>query len=162
MYVFVIVGVMFAVALLLLIAAVTYGRLLIGRQGKALAALRRNGPAFMCRPTMGMQHLAGFILSIDRNDVSLWKVGLRRPVRKQSFPSAGAGVAPATVKINVARSSNGLSVISATGGRLDVAIYPDPGMARAYPVTGPFLDPVVEQIRGALADTPHRPLPRYP
>ncbi|RKT89072.1 hypothetical protein SAMN05421805_12876 [Saccharopolyspora antimicrobica] len=152
MYVFPFLAV--ALALLVLLALVVYGRLVVRNQRKALAALRQNGLAFLCRPTLGMLTFAGYLLSVDRDAVSLWKVGLGRPVRKQSFPSPGARVAPATVKINLARTSSGLSVISSAAERLDVVIYPDPTMSYSAPANGAFLDLVREKIQEHLAHTP--------
>ncbi|MDA3646766.1 hypothetical protein LZ318_41340 [Saccharopolyspora indica] len=152
MYAFLILVV--AMALLLLLALVIYGRLVVRNQRRALAALRQNGLAFLCRPTLGLRSFAGFILSVDRVAVSLWKVGLGQPVRKQTFPSPGADVAPATVKTNVARMSAGLSVASAAGERLDVVIYPDPTMAYSAPADSAFLDLVREKIRDAVARAP--------
>lgn len=152
MYAFLIVVV--ALALLLLLALVIYGRLVVRNQRRALAALRQTGLAVLCRPTMGMRSSAGFILSVDQAAVSLWKVGLGQPVRRQTFPSSGARVAPATVKINVARSSSGLSVASADAERMDVVIYPDPTMSYSTPADGAFLDLVREKIRDTLARTP--------
>ncbi|MEV0699606.1 hypothetical protein AB0I53_17040 [Saccharopolyspora sp. NPDC050389] len=143
-----------ALALLLLLALVIYGRLVVRNQRRALVVLRQNSLAFLCRPTLGMQSLAGFILSVDQDAVSLWKVGLGQPVRKQTFPSPGARVAPTTVKINVARRSSGLSVISSAAERVDVVIYPDPTMSYSAPANGAFLDLVCEKIRENLARTP--------
>ncbi|MDA3646877.1 hypothetical protein LZ318_40760 [Saccharopolyspora indica] len=140
-----------ALLLLLLLALVIYGRLAVRNQRRALAALRQHGLAFLCRPALGLRSLAGFILSVDREAVSLWQVGLGEPVLKQTFPSPGAGVAPATVKINTARRSSGLSVISAAGERVDVVIYPDPTMSYSAPANGAFLDLVHEKIRQNLA-----------
>jgi hypothetical protein len=157
MYVFPLLVVALALALLLLLALVIYGRLVVRNQRKALLALRQNGLAFLCRPTLGMQTLAGFILSVDQDAVSLWKVGLGQPVQKQTFPSPGARVAPATVKINIARRSSGLSVISSAAERVDVVIYPDPTTSYSAPADGAFLDLVCEKIRENLAGTPGAP-----
>ncbi|MGA8113113.1 MAG: hypothetical protein WCA46_05575 [Actinocatenispora sp.] len=151
MYVFLILGVALALALLLLLALVIYGRLAVRNQRRALAALRQNGLAFLCRPTLGMRSLAGFVLSVDHDAVSLWKVGLGQPVRRQSFPSPGARVEPTTVKVNVARRSSGLSVISSAAERVDVVIYPDPTMSYSAPADAAFLDVVCERIRATLA-----------
>ncbi|MER7083722.1 hypothetical protein SAMN02982929_00613 [Saccharopolyspora kobensis] len=142
-----------ALALLVFLALVICGRLLVGNQRKTLAVLRQNGLAFLCRPTLGMRSFAGYVLSIDRDAVSLWKVGLGEPVRKQTFPSHGARVAPAVVKINVARTSPGLSVISATAERVDVVIHPDPTMSYSAPANGALLDLVREKIQEHLART---------
>ncbi|QKG19917.1 hypothetical protein [Actinomadura verrucosospora] len=142
-----------ALVLLPLLALVVYGRLAVRNQRRTLAALRRDGLAFLCRPTLGLRTLAGFILSIDQNSVALWKVGLGRPARIRSFPSAGAEVAPATVRINTARSSSGLSIISATAERVDVAVYPDPTMAYSRPADDAFLGLVRDKIREHLART---------
>lgn len=148
-YIFAIVVV--ALALLPVLALVVYGRLVVRNQRKALLALRRNGLAYLCRPTMGMFRLAGFILSVDQEAVCLWKVGLGRPVQKQTFPGRGATVAPTTVKINVARRSPGLSVTSSTGERADVVIYPDPTLSYSAPVEGPLLEVVCDDVRRELA-----------
>ncbi|MFB4320110.1 hypothetical protein [Actinomadura sp. 21ATH] len=139
-----------ALALLLLLALVIYGWLAVRNQRRILEALRRNGPAFLCRPTLGMRHVAGFILSVDQNAVTLWRVGLGRPAPLRSFPSAGATVAPATVRVNAARRTSGLSVVSTAGERVDVAIYPDPTMAYSSPADGAFLDLVNDRIREHL------------
>ncbi|MDA3629329.1 hypothetical protein OU415_28135 [Saccharopolyspora sp. WRP15-2] len=146
-----------ALALLLLLALVIYGRLVVRNQRRSLAVLRQNGLAFLCRPTLGMLSSAGFILSVDHNAVSLWKVGLGEPVRKQAFPSPGARVAPTTVKINVARRSSGLSVISSAAERVDVVIYPDPTMSYSAPAGGALLDLVREKIQEELARIPRSP-----
>src|SRR4051812_13382604 len=98
MYVFPLLAVALAL-LLLLLALVIYGRLVVRNHRRALVVLRQNGLAFLCRPTLGMQSLAGFILSVDQVAVSLWKVGLGQPMRKLTFPSPGARVVPTTVKI---------------------------------------------------------------
>ncbi|MBO2458268.1 hypothetical protein [Actinomadura violacea] len=143
-----------ALALLPLLALVIYGRLAVRNQRRTLAALRRDGLAFLCRPTLGMRNMAGFILSIDQNSVALWKVGIRRPKRIQAFPSTGAKVAPATVRINTARRSSGLSIISATTERVDVVIYPDPTMAYSRPADDAFLALVRDKIQENLARAP--------
>jgi len=143
-----------ALALLLLLTLVIYGRLVVRNQRKALGALRQNGLAFLCRPTLGMQNLAGFILSVDQNSVALWKVGLGQPVQIRVFPSTGARVAPTTVKVNLARRSSGLSITSAATERLDVVIYPDPTMSYSSPADGAFLDLVRDKIQESLARTP--------
>ncbi|BCJ38491.1 hypothetical protein Athai_59940 [Actinocatenispora thailandica] len=142
--------VLLALLALLVSGLVVYGRMLVRNQRRVLESLRRNGLAFLCRPTMGMRSMAGFILGIDRNAVSLWKVGLGQPKRTQTIPSHGARVVPATVRINVARSSPGLSVLSAGGSRVDVAVYPDPTMGYSAPTKGPSLDLVGQQIQQAL------------
>jgi hypothetical protein len=139
-----------ALVLLLLIGLAVYGRLVVNNQRKSLAALRQHGVAFLCRPRLGMQHLAGYILSVDQEAVSLWKVGLRRPVRKSDFPSLGATVTPAPVKINVARTSTGVSLVSAAGQRIDVVIYPDPTMSYSTPTDGALLELVCDEIRKSL------------
>lgn len=154
MYAFLFLLLVVALALLLLLALVIYGRLVVRNQREALGALRQNGLAFLCRPTLGMRTLAGFILSVDQNSVTLWKVGLGQPVQMQSFPSAGARVAPTAVKVNIARSSSGLSVISAAAERVDVVIYPDPTMSYSTPADGAFLDLVCDKIRESLARAP--------
>ncbi|GAA4202117.1 hypothetical protein GCM10022220_09130 [Actinocatenispora rupis] len=148
-----------ALVLLVILALVSYGWLMVRSQRRALAELRQNGLAFLCRPTMGMQSVAGFVLSVDRNAVALWKVGLGRPVRKHSFPSSGATVAPATVKVNLARSSPGLSVLSPAAARIDVAIYPDPTMSYSAPIDGASLVVVCEKIQETLTGggRPDRP-----
>jgi hypothetical protein len=138
---------------LLVTALVLYGRRLVRNQRTVLAGLRRNGLAFLCRPTLGLRSSAGFILSVDRDAVSLWKVGLREPVRRQSFPSRGARVEPATVQVNTARKAAGLSVVSAAGERLDVSIYPDPTMSYSAPAKGTPLADAAQQIQASLART---------
>lgn len=135
---------------LVLVALVIYGRLVVRNQRTALSAFRRSGLAYLCRPRLGMYSLAGFILSVDQDAVSLWKVGLGQPVQKQTFPSAGATVAPSTVKINVAGRTSGLSVRSSTGEHVDVVIYPDPTLSYSTPAGRPFLDLVCDKIRTEL------------
>lgn len=140
-----------AVAALVLAALVLYGGLLVRSQRESLAAMRRGGLAYLCRPTMGLRSFAGFILSVDHDAVTLWKVGTGQPEPKQTLPSPGATVAPATVKINTARTSAGLSVISADAERIDVVIYPDPTMAYSRPVDDAFLHLVRDKIEQTLA-----------
>ena len=146
-----------ALALLLLLALVGYGWLAVRNQRRTLIALRRTGVAFLCRPRMGLRRFAGFILSVDGEAVSLWRVGLGRPMRRQTFASAGAQVTPATVRINTARSSAGLSVLSSGGERVDVVVYPDPTMSYSAPADGAVLDLVQEKIRETLPPVPRRP-----
>jgi hypothetical protein len=143
--------VLLALFALLVTALVAYGRLLVRNQRRMLADLRRNGLAFLCRPTLGLRSSAGFIVSVDHEAVSLWKVGLRQPVRQQTFPSRGASLDRATVQVNTFRKSPGLSVISADGKRLDVVIYPDPTMSYSAPTKGALLDRVSEQIQAHLS-----------
>ncbi|HEY3502068.1 MAG TPA: hypothetical protein VGN37_04660 [Actinocatenispora sp.] len=150
----VVLGLALTLVILALIAVVTYGRLVVRNQRRLLVALRRDGIAFVCRPTLGMQIMAGFVLAVDRDAVSLWKVGPRQPVRLQSFPRNGARVAPTQVKVNVLRTSPALSVVSAAGERIDVVIYPDPTGSRSAPVKDVVLDLVSEKIRASLAGTP--------
>lgn len=140
-----------ALVLLVLLVLVICGRLLVRNQRKVLEALRQNGLAFLCRPTLGMRNFAGFVLSVDHDTVSLWKVGLGQPVRMRALPRHGATVAPATVRINVARSSPGLSVVSSAGERVDVVIYPDPTMSYSTPTKGAPLDLAYAEIRENLA-----------
>lgn len=147
-------GLALALAILALIAVVTYGAIIVRKHRNLLESLRRNGIAFACRPTLGMQVLGGFILSIDRDTVTLWRIGLGQPVRLQNFPRHGAWLAPTPVKINIARTSPGLSVVSSAGERIIVVIYSDPTMGYSVPAKGAFLDLVCENIRASLASAP--------
>ncbi|BCJ27406.1 hypothetical protein [Actinocatenispora sera] len=143
--------VLLALLALLVFALVAYGRRMVRNQRTMLADLRRDGLAFLCRPTLGLRSSAGFVLAADRHAVSLWKVGLRQPVRLQSFPSRGARVEPATVRINTARRAAGLSVVSAAGERLDVVVYPDPTMSYSSPTKDALLDRVSQQLQAHLS-----------
>jgi hypothetical protein len=148
-------GLALTLAVLALIAVVAYGRIVGRKQRDLLESLRRNGIAFACRPALGMQVLGGFVLGIDPGIdpgmVTLWRIGLGQPVRVQSFPRRGAGVSPVPVKINVARTVAGLSVVSAAGERIEVVIYSDPTTGYSAPAKGVFLDLVFEKIRESLA-----------
>ncbi|HEY3505188.1 MAG TPA: hypothetical protein VGN37_20680 [Actinocatenispora sp.] len=153
MVVLVLLGSAFVLAMVALVVAVVCGQLLIRGQRRLLEALRRNGIAFACAPTLGMQIMAGFVLAVDRDTVSLWKVTPRRSVRLQAFLRYGVKIAPSRVKVNVLRTAPALSLVSVAGERIDVVIYSDPGAISA-PVKGIALQLVSDKIRESVAAPP--------
>ena len=67
-----------------------------------------------------------------------------------SFVKHGAVAEPAKVRVNAARTVDGVQITGADGSRIAVVLYPDPTLRRTKPITGPELDAATSNLNRAL------------
>ena len=139
-----------AVIVVLLGGLIAFGARSVAGQREKLAAFRAGGTAYLCLPELGQLGPGMWVVAVDARDVALWKGWGGRRDAATSFVKHGAVAEPAKVRVNAARTVDGVQITGADGSRIAVVLYPDPTLRRTKPITGPELDAATSNLNRAL------------